>query len=294
MMVGSLDENYLMQVQTPYPELRLETARLLDHDGQFNDIMIVNEALIFRFPRSRAAVGYLRHEARLLDAIGPLLPLPTPRFTYRQLEGDGPDGLFAGYPMIPGETLRPERLAAIAGEGTVARLAEQLATFLQALHAVEWQSLALELPEHDGRAEWRQTYDEFRDWLYPCMRPAVRAEVSAAFDRFLGDAANFDYRPALCHGDFGGSNILFDPENGAISGIIDFGFCGPGDPAIDLASLSTLGEAFSGRLFATYPQLEGMVSRARFYRSTFGLLQALYALRDGDREGFEDGLSAYV
>ena len=54
------------------------------------------------------------------------------------------------------------------------------------------------------------------------------------------------YDACLIHGDFGTANLLF--AEGRISGVIDFGFCGSGDPAQDLgALLASYGEAFVAR-----------------------------------------------
>ncbi len=75
--------------------------------------------------------------------------------------------------------------------------------------------------------------------------------------------------------------------------MIDFGFAGLGDPASDLASISCSGEAFLRRILKTYPAVEGILERARFYRSTFALFEAFYGLRDGDWESFENGIAAF-
>jgi aminoglycoside phosphotransferase (APT) family kinase protein len=49
---------------------------------------------------------------------------------------------------------------------------------------------------------------------------------------------------ALRHGDFGTGNVLYDPHSLDLTGVIDFGFSGLGNPAIDIAALSTLGDTF--------------------------------------------------
>jgi aminoglycoside 2''-phosphotransferase len=99
----------------------------------------------------------------------------------------------------------------------------------------------------------------------------------------------------LRHGDFGTGNILYDPQTLHITGIIDFGFAGLGDRAVDIAGLAaSYGEAFVMRCAAIYPEIAQMLPRARLYRGTFALQQALYALRDGNPADFEDGMAGYV
>lgn len=75
-----------------------------------------------------------------------------------------------------------------------------------------------------------------------------------------------------------------------------FGSAALGDPATDLASLSTYGERFLERCYPAYPVLtsQAMRERAAFYRSTFALQQALWAKRAGDEEEFWDGIAAYT
>ena len=84
------------------------------------------------------------------------------------------------------------------------------------------------------------------------------------------------------------------PDPGrAHHGIIDFSFCGPGDPAQDWRLDRQLREAFAQRVFRYYPALRGHRRRAQFYRGNYALIQALYALRDDDAAEFEDGIADY-
>jgi aminoglycoside 2''-phosphotransferase len=125
------------------------------------------------------------------------------------------------------------------------------------------------------------------------MRPDARQQVTDNFERALNDLALWDFQPCICHGDFGTGNILY--ADGHISGIIDFTFCGIGDPAQDLgALLASYGEAFIERVFTYYPQLRAALPRTRFIVSTYALWQAWYALRDGNQEDFDDGMRDYV
>ena len=48
------------------------------------------------------------------------------------------------------------------------------------------------------------------------------------------------------------------------------------------------------RCYAVYPELAAMMGRTAFYRGTYALQQAPYALQGGDRESFVDGMAAYV
>lgn len=75
--------------------------------------------------------------------------------------------------------------------------------------------------------------------------------------------------------------------------MIDFGFAGVGDPALDIAAVLTFGESFFGRFYQVYPEITAMLERARFYRGLYALEEALYGLEHDDREAFESGIAVY-
>ena len=87
---------------------------------------------------------------------------------------------------------------------------------------------------------------QIQDQLFRYIRPDAQEEISSNFTRFLNNPANRDIRPTCIHGDFGTANILWSPEKGRMTGIIDFGGSGIGDPAYDLAGiLAGYGQVFS-------------------------------------------------
>ena len=95
--------------------------------------------------------------------------------------------------------------------------------------------------------------------------------------------SNFDYEPKLIHGNLGECHILFDKQKNCISGIIDFGTAGLGDPAIDIAILiHNYGEAFVSRLYQIYPEVDLYLKRAKFYAETFALPWVLSGIKSRD------------
>ena len=128
------------------------------------------------------------------------------------------------------------------------------------------------------------------------MRRDARARIARSFEEFLDDARNFEYEPALRHGDFGGSNILFDPASWSLTGVIDWSSAGLGDPAVDVAGLissNSYGEPFLRLCYEVYPEIESMLDRARFYASTFALQEALHGVEAGDEAALTRGLATY-
>lgn len=128
------------------------------------------------------------------------------------------------------------------------------------------------------------------------MRPDAREWVVRHFEDFLADERNCNYTPALIHGDFGPSNILYDARTENISGIIDFSSAGWGDPAVDFAAIScatSYGEEFLQRFATVYHGIDAVLTRASFYAGTFALQEALYGIEDDDPESFDSGIAEY-
>lgn len=83
-------------------------------------------------------------------------------------------------------------------------------------------------------------------------------------------------KPAVwVHGDFAPSNLLV--RNGALQGVIDFGGCGVGDPACDLAIAWTIFDDENRQVFHDRLDLDGPTwARARGW----ALWKALLILTD--------------
>ncbi len=286
-------ETCLALIQRHAPELLPGDVRLIAGHGQFNHVLCIDERWIVRIPKSAHAAEYLNLELAILPKLGGRLPLPIPAPQFSALDAQTGHPLFMGYAKLPGQPLLRKRSDKLPDDVRVLEsLARDLAGFLRALHAIPPGDLALDDNVESPRDEWTRFYQEFRGQLYIYMRADAREAVSRSFDEALADDDLWRWRACVHHGDFGAANIL--AQDGRISGIIDFGFCGLGDPAQDVgALLASCGEAFAARVCRHYPALGSGLARARFYRKHYALIQALYALRDGDQAEFDDGIAAY-
>lgn len=290
------DRDHLLErVRAAYPNLVSDTAQVHTAAGQFSDVLLVNDAFVFRFPRSAPVAAAMAAECDLLAQLHGRLPLPTPNPIYRARDPDTGAVSFMGYPMLPGQPLWDDAFRSITDEAARDHLAAQLAGFLEALHGLQLAPPGRDLSMLDSVERWARMHHVMQTQLYPFMRPDACVAVTQDFAALLDDLRRHPPQPMLRHGDFGTGNILYDPQRVTITGIIDFAFCGIGDPALDVAALSaSYGEAFIGRCGKIYPAMEQLLPRARLYQRTFALQQALYALRDGDSEDFEDGIAAYT
>lgn len=284
---------YLQTLSQCYPDLPIGSAHLLK-DGQYNDVLVVNDEIIFRFPKYAEGVPTIRNEVRILSRIQSYTTLPVPNPVYTSKDEQKLGKVFMGYRMLPGHPLWRDRLQRIDDDDVLQRLAAQLAGFLKELHSIPVAEMGTDIPVNDSLEEATQLYAEIRTHLFRFMRPDARDRIANHFETYLNSPQLHTYPLALKHGDFGGSNILYGRESQAISGIIDFGFAGLGDPALDIAAVSTLGDAFFNRFHSTYPEIESMLERARFYRGTYALVEALHGIKNDDQEAFAAGMAKYV
>jgi aminoglycoside 2''-phosphotransferase len=269
------------------PELDVRQVRAAN--GQFNDVIIANEAWVFRFPRSAASAATLRAELVTLRALAGRLPLPIPAPVYTS---DEASSTYMGYHLLPGEALSRAEVAALPDDA-LQRIARQLADFLGVLHQLPLSLLPPGTPIQDTRDDWAKLFAGFRAQLYPHMRPDARDTVTRDFSAFLDAPAEDTWTPVIRHGDLGSSKVLYDAESGALTGVIDFASAGVGDPAIDLAALMSWGDRLLAQVLVAWPAAQSLLARAQFYRSTFLLQEAYYGLRDGDQESFESAIAPY-
>ena len=288
-------ESCIEAIHHVYPDLVIQSAEYRV-GGQYNDILIVNDSLIFRFPRYEEAFQALADETAILKTLQGKLPLATPNPIYAHLDTPDFHEAFVGYPMIAGEAVNIYQLESRFDAATCQHLADQLADFLKSLHSFSPASLGLNLSIHDDRADWSDLYVRIQTHLFPLMSAAGRETVINHFELYLADESHFEYPHVLRHGDFGTGNILLDEAAKRFTGVIDFGSAALGDAATDIAALygwRGRGEPFARRLFRRYPELDVMLPRAQFYAGTFLLQEALFGAENNEPDLVDSGLESY-
>jgi aminoglycoside 2''-phosphotransferase len=286
---------YVQCIHRAYPDLAIDRA-YLNREGQYNDVLVVNEALIFRFAKVPAALQTLRQETAIVRSIRNHITLAIPDPIYHNLGTFAIGEAFVGYPMIAGKPLWRDLFRTIHDPEALDTLACQLATFLRELHAIPVDEvIPIDLALEDGPDGWADMYRRIREKLYPHMRSDARTQVTDHFESYLHDPHAYAFEPVLRHGDFGTGNLIYDPDACRMAGVIDFGGAGLGDGATDMAGLlASFGESFLARCARYYPEIEAASERIRFYYGTFALQEALFGVENGDAEAFASGMEAYV
>jgi aminoglycoside 2''-phosphotransferase len=269
---------YKRRVGEIAPEVVIESIRL-STEGLFNDVVIVNEETVFRFPKNEYAFRRLNDEARILRLLQNYIKLEIPRPTYIS-----PDVMV--YRMISGEPLRRDLLMKLAEDDQQA-IGDQLAQFLKQLHSLPIpQGAECHIPMADVLMQyegWVEVYRRVREKVFPLLVQYVREWAAEHFESYLADQSNFNYDLKMVDTDLAPYHILFDRAARRISGIIDFGCAGLGDPALDLGVLIYhYGESFADRLYRVYPEAESFLKRARFYAGAQEMRWLLTGLERGD------------
>lgn len=280
----------LAQIHTVYPEFQAQSARWLTGMGQFSNILVIDERLIFRFPRSIPVAREMRRELDILHVLQGRTTLTIPRPLYTHFDED--IVTFMGYPIIPGQPVMHDSLKD-ADDPTLRRFAEQLVEFMRELHAVPLDLFEVPPTTTSFREDWARFFMKIRAALFAYMRPDAQKQVTATFEAALADESLWDFTPLMHHGDFGTRNILYDPAAMRVTGIIDFSTAGIGDPAQDIGALWSLGDPLMAHILDLYPEMRAHLRRVAFIRSTYALQQALFALRDGDQDEFDNGIQDY-
>jgi aminoglycoside 2''-phosphotransferase len=249
-------------------------------DGLVNDVLIVNEELVFRFARDESARRTLQREAGLLAFVRPRVSLQVPEVIAQQED-------CIVYRFIPGVPLDRQRLLAQEAS-TRGALLEQLGIFLHQLHSLSSETIMgpveTSLPMEE---EYQRLFEAVERELLPSMMVWARDWARELFRPAMDGSLDLTYAPVTIHGDLAPYHLCFDATTRRLNGIIDFGNAGPGDPGLDLASfIMGFGEGLLWQIEPLYPGLPGLIDRARFHAGILELRWALAAIRSRDPAWF--------
>lgn len=271
-------ESYEKRIREICPELAIENVRL-NSAGLLNDVVIVNDEFVFRFVKRDFGYKDPQEEANLLGFLKKYITLPIPAPFYQS-----PDAL--AYRLIRGETLRRDVLMRLS-EDDQQTIADQLAQFFKELHGVPVNEISdFKLPIADALMKyegWVNAYGRIREKVFPFLMPHVREWAIEHFESHLSDRSNFEYELKMVDTDIPPYHIIFDRHKKRISGIIDFGCAGLGDPAIDFGVIIyNYGESVMNRFYKIYPEAETYLKRARFYAGAIEVRWLLTGIERND------------
>lgn len=214
----------------------VKTIHLLD-EGWDNLVYLVNETLIFRFPRREFGLACIENEISLLPYVASQVSFPLSAPQWIGKPSDLYPYPFAGYPMIPGKPVSDSTSSLIADTS----FAITLASWLAELHAIPIIDKHISLIK--GEQGWR--YD-VKHRVLRCKENLTRYEeyfLQLGFDKtnlleiisLLPSLTFKENKKSYLHADLYSRHVVMTPETFTPTGLIDWGDMHIGHPGIDLA-----------------------------------------------------------
>ncbi|QNN52114.1 aminoglycoside phosphotransferase family protein [Nocardioides mesophilus] len=218
-------------VSAQFPQWADLPVEPVANGGWDNWTFHLGTAMVVRLPSAAEYAQAVEKEHRWLPALAPQLPLPIPI----PLAKGKPSGEFphawSVYEWLDGVTATGDRIA------DQVQFGRDLADFLAALRSIE----AGEGPQ-PGTHNWfrggtLRTYDKDTRRALEELADVVDVELAR---EIWTNALNASWNGVdrWFHGDLAEGNLLLDDVR--LAAVIDFGTCGVGDPACDLAAAWTL------------------------------------------------------
>lgn len=242
-------------VTTQFPQWAHLPVRPVVRGGWNNRTFHLGEHMIARLPSAAAYAVQVEKEYRWLPRLAPELPLPIPTSLAIGEPADGYPWRWSILRWLEGDTAAPERIADLRD------FAASLAQFLIALQRIDPTGGPPPGPHNFYRGGPLTTYDAETRQALAVLGGTI--DVDAATEVWEAAlATTWDGSPVWIHGDVGAGNLLM--QDGRLSSVIDFGTCGVGDPACDLAITWTLFGRESREVFrAMLPLDAGTWARGR-------------------------------
>lgn len=203
----------------------------VERGGWDNWTFHLGDTMLLRLPSAYEYALAVDKEHRWLPLLARSLPRPIPVPLVKGRPGAGYPFSWSVYGWIDGEPASFDRVADPVG------FAEELAGFLAALQSIDASNGPQPGKHNWFRGATLRTYDASVRSALADLRGHVDEKValdiwSAALE------APWDGHDVWFHGDLAQDNILL--KGGDLAAVIDFGTCGVGDPACDLAIAWTL------------------------------------------------------
>ncbi|HEX6686348.1 MAG TPA: aminoglycoside phosphotransferase family protein [Candidatus Limnocylindrales bacterium] len=228
-------------IATQFPQWASLPIRPVDRGGWDNRTFHLGDEMSVRLPSAERYVEAVAKEQEWLPILAPQLPLPIPVPLGKGEPGEGYPFPWSVNSWIEG------RAATADGIADLTEFAVDLADFLAALKRID----ATGGPQAGA-------HNFYRGGPLAVYDGETQAAVKDLGDRIPGELvlriwrealeSTWDGPPEWFHGDMSTGNLLIN-DDGRLSAVIDFGTCGVGDPACDVAIAWTLFKAESRDAF---------------------------------------------
>ncbi|QHJ71319.1 aminoglycoside phosphotransferase family protein [Planococcus halotolerans] len=286
-------DEMLVFVENKFPDLPLNKVQT-NSIGWDNDILIVNEEIVFRFPKSDELLSKIEDEGKILEILKtqkPLLFLPSYEYLYRNNALKG-----VKYDFMKGSSL---------SEFPVSKLrdnpfnAKGIGDFLTKLHSIELSKLHhSNVGTTHSLKYWENLYAMVERDVFPFLASGQQHKISELFSEFLERLPALTNKKTIIHGDLTAANIIYNHEKECINGIIDFTDAQLGDPAFDFAGLYwDFGLEFTKDVLRWYRSTENKEALLNRVKTFYGLQpvfhELLYAVNHNHQINWDTALKKF-
>lgn len=261
-MIHSL-QHYTKLIKEHFPEVAVDNPKLITK-GWDNNVVILDDKFVFRFPKREKYFDRFKAEVQLLRYLAPKMPVLVPDYQYT------PDDLsFGGYKMIPGIEMTPGVFNKFT-DSQKKVVAEQLGKFLSVMHDTSVEKAKNFGFEEEEEGYWwsrnhtEQTLKGLREKVFPKLSKEEINWIEYQFAQYL--SLSFDFEITVIHSDLVDDHIFVNPEKGKVTGVIDFADTEFSDPALDFAEMWHYGEQFPQQVLCNYEHKVGadFLKRSKF------------------------------
>ncbi|MGK0535163.1 aminoglycoside phosphotransferase family protein [Bacillus sp. 'calajunan'] len=249
-------DSYKQYIKEALPNLSIHSYKQ-NEEGWDNVAVIVNDELLFRFPRKQEYAMRIPLEKELCIILSHLLQeIEVPKYHLFYKKDTDTIPLCSYYTLIHGEPFKKEIVTKLEKK-ELEVIITQLATFLAALHSIPLKRVkALEFPIEKTLTYWKELQTKLTQYLTNSLTSYQKSALNCLFENFFTCIDTSTFQKTIIHADFTHHHILFDHQNKTISGIIDFGDAQIGDPAFDFAGLYyDFGHEFTTSVYEQYSTL---------------------------------------
>jgi aminoglycoside 2''-phosphotransferase len=235
----NLEETYIDLVREKFPDMSFTNTTFITK-GWDNDVLLLDDTYVFRFPKREKSKQRFAAEVKLLEHLQSETPLPIPEYKY--LSDEPP---FGGYKIIEGQEMTPSLFNELDASSQE-KIAKQLGDFLSFLHSTPIEvAKTVGFQEEPGGYWWSrertaERYERLQTLVFPNLTEEEVAWARHQFETYL--ALDFNFELTITHSDIKGDHIFF--ADNKVTGIIDFAEVEIGDPALDFTGLWDYGEEF--------------------------------------------------
>ncbi len=250
------------RIESENPGLSVQSANSIG-EGWNSRAFVVNEELVFRFPKREENWDELNREIEFLESAAPVLPLAVPRYLKVVPDSIAAPHGYAVYQYLRGHALDLQLLSSERR----ATAAADIASFLKVLHAFQpSRDLASRLPREDERTVAQEYLSRAAQEIVPTLPLLEGSALLRELETHLHTPGNFSFRRVVLHADLSGDHILV--EGDAVAGVLDFGDVNWGDPDYDFMYLFVdFGRAFVEEVAREYghPDPDWLHHKVRYF-----------------------------